>query len=47
MSITPSRTAVVFNPEDESVLRQWEEMHRPSDTFPTSGPVFTGGSTQG
>ena len=30
---------VVFNP-DESVLRQWEQMHRPPDTIPTSGPQF-------
>jgi len=29
---------VVFN-ADDSVLRQWEQMHRPPDTIPTSGPM--------
>ncbi|XP_040575552.1 uncharacterized protein [Lepeophtheirus salmonis] len=26
--------------KEESVLRQWEQMHRPPDTIPTSGPVY-------
>ena len=26
--------------EGESVLRQWETMHRPPDTIPTSGPQY-------
>ena len=35
---------VLFN-ADESVLQQWEQMHRPPDTIPTSGPVY-GGQTR-
>ena len=31
---------VMFSQEDESVLKQWEQMHRPPDTIPTSGPAF-------
>lgn len=27
--------------ESESVLREWETMHRPTDHIPTSGPQYT------
>ncbi|TRY63289.1 hypothetical protein TCAL_06264 [Tigriopus californicus] len=30
---------VAFN-QDESVLRQWEQMHRPPEHIPTSGPSY-------
>lgn len=37
-STLPIMSKVMFNAE-ESVLKQWEQMHRPPDSIPTSGPA--------
>ena len=39
--LSEKMSKVLFN-ADESVLQQWEQMHRPPDTIPTSGPVYGG-----
>lgn len=39
MASSAEMSKVVFNNEG-SVLREWEQMHRPPENIPTSGPLY-------
>jgi hypothetical protein len=39
-ALEPLSASAMLN-SDESMLKQWEQMHRPPDSIPTSGPHFT------